>query len=835
MQLAILLQLMHVQGAALPDKRTAMYDEYMKIFLNREVEKKQIEGDHRELILALHGLLAWFLQVQAEKGEGSGSITLDNLRSEVKTYLETEEYDTALSETLLKGTVERVGALVSRVQGTFEFEVQPLREYFAARHLHKTAPYSPPGRPRSGTRPDRFAALASSYYWTNVTRFYCGFYDKGELASLVDGLTELDEQEGYATINHPRRLAMMLLSDLVFSESPKTMRRLIKFIVEEPGFQKLAVSELTPNLRSMTLPETAGRNDLFAACAAKLASEDNEILRRILRRVMAANADVASLKSTWKNRYREQRMICHPLTEAVDFGVVHRFSVKEIELLTNDDTDLRLKWLCRTGRYEDIVESPDLYESAKTAYFSGDLIFSYRRFHREKDPISLEVLTELIRPEHLMNFYRAPSSLLAINAVSHRRGFGQPAFLEYDRLESSAENSDPIEAFARFVADIMSTRKLLEWHVSLDPCSAIVDEGFSIAPNGFLFATISILATAVSLDNENYSPDEFEMDETEVEKKGNLGPDRGIPRGLWSDDAFSSTPGLVSRLYYARERAEDTEWWSSQFQAQTGDARFIFLAMFACWGGPKTVASLSQDASLLADDLDAREWYRLWRIVMLGAAAAGRQPHALGESWYRDVGNITPRLSLLLSFRVFDEEDRRAVGRLCFYEYDNGDNKIIGRAAEWELQTGSDEDIDWHYVLRLSRLARRHGMRNLLNMADCRRSMSRMKSLTQFSTNVSNMQESLWLSANALLDFILRSQHQRFPIWQIGITGSHRTLISGKEFQSGNHFISVDIFACRSKSYFSVFNFLPVHIGTYGADRVLKFLRPTATSTPAAS
>ena len=56
MQLAILLQLMHVQGAALPDKRTALYEEYMKIFLNREVEKKQIAGNHRELILSTRQL-----------------------------------------------------------------------------------------------------------------------------------------------------------------------------------------------------------------------------------------------------------------------------------------------------------------------------------------------------------------------------------------------------------------------------------------------------------------------------------------------------------------------------------------------------------------------------------------------------------------------------------------------------------------------------------------------------------------------------------------------------------------------------------------------------------
>ena len=85
----------------------------------------------------------------------------------------------------VRGTVERIGALVSRVEGVYEFEVQPLREYFAARHLYKTAPYSPPGRQCKGRRPERFEALARSFYWTNVTRFFCGFYAVGELAGLA--------------------------------------------------------------------------------------------------------------------------------------------------------------------------------------------------------------------------------------------------------------------------------------------------------------------------------------------------------------------------------------------------------------------------------------------------------------------------------------------------------------------------------------------------------------------------------------------------------------------------------------------------------------------------
>ena len=243
MQLAILLHLIHVQGAALPEKRTTLYEEYMKLFFNREAEKSPIVRDHRELLLSIHGVLAWVLQTQAEEGAGSGSISKDALYVQIKNFLEAEEHDPKLADTLLTGTSERVGALVSRVEGTFEFEVQPLREYFAARHLYKTAPYSPPGGARTGTRPARFDALARSAYWTNVTRFFCGFYDVGELGTLVDDLLHLGEQDGYRLINQPRGLAMMLLSDHVFAQSPRAMKRLINYVTQEPGFRRLTAQK----------------------------------------------------------------------------------------------------------------------------------------------------------------------------------------------------------------------------------------------------------------------------------------------------------------------------------------------------------------------------------------------------------------------------------------------------------------------------------------------------------------------------------------------------------------------------------------------------------------
>ncbi len=175
MQLAILLSLIHTRGTSLPDKRTALYDSYIELFFNREAEKSPIVRDHRELLINIHRYLAWLLHAEMElgnereQGRGNGAIAADRLTKVLKEYLENEGHDPNLATTLFKGMVERVVALVSRVQGTYEFEVQPLREYFAARFLYETAPYSPPGAEKHGTKPDRFDAIARNFYWLNTT------------------------------------------------------------------------------------------------------------------------------------------------------------------------------------------------------------------------------------------------------------------------------------------------------------------------------------------------------------------------------------------------------------------------------------------------------------------------------------------------------------------------------------------------------------------------------------------------------------------------------------------------------------------------------------------
>ena len=232
MQLAILLSLIQTRGGSLPDKRTALYDSYVELFFNREAEKSSVVRDYRDLLLDIHRYLAWVLHSEAQTKQNRGSVSADRLRQLVETYLTEEGHDPSLAHRVFTGMVERVVALVSRVEGTYEFEVQPLREYFAARHLYNTAPYSPPGRECHGTLPERFDALSRDFFWQNVTRFYAGCYSKGELPSLVDRLEELARSPEYKHTSHPQSLAATLLSDWVFAQHPKSMRQVVTLILD---------------------------------------------------------------------------------------------------------------------------------------------------------------------------------------------------------------------------------------------------------------------------------------------------------------------------------------------------------------------------------------------------------------------------------------------------------------------------------------------------------------------------------------------------------------------------------------------------------------------------
>ena len=279
MQLAILLWLIFVRGWSLPDRRTALYEAYMDTFLNREAEKSAVVRQHREVLLELHGYLGWVLHAQSEVRGRTGDIEESELRGLLKAYLIQEERPPELVDELFRG-VERMYVLVSRIETRFEFEVQPLREFFAARHLYKTSPHSTSAAPAPGSRPDRLEALIRNPYWLNVARFFCGWYDKGELADLARRLEELCVDPEYVVLGHPRLLIARLLRDYVTTASRRDTRSLVTAMLDDLGVRlMLADREGGPRERvqqASVLPPDAGLDTLVERVQERLVTVRND-------------------------------------------------------------------------------------------------------------------------------------------------------------------------------------------------------------------------------------------------------------------------------------------------------------------------------------------------------------------------------------------------------------------------------------------------------------------------------------------------------------------------------------------------------------------------------
>ena len=272
MQLAILLSLLRTRGESLPNKRTALYDSYIELFFNRESEKSTVIRDNRDLIIDIHRYLAWVLHSEAELSNNIGSIRLEDLKERLKNYLVNQGHETDITDQLFDVVKERVCALVSRVQGTFEFEVQPLREYFCARYLYNTSPYSPAGREKTGTKPERFEAISRNFYWQNVVRFFAGCFDQGELPMLTKKLRELQDDQILKFTNYPRILTAQILSDYVFTQYPLELKEVVEIIIDglRIGSPVNPDQYLRSNQDSILLPEGCGREMIVKECFKQL-------------------------------------------------------------------------------------------------------------------------------------------------------------------------------------------------------------------------------------------------------------------------------------------------------------------------------------------------------------------------------------------------------------------------------------------------------------------------------------------------------------------------------------------------------------------------------------
>lgn len=234
MQLTILLYLVNTLGEAIPTARTPLYTAYLQTLLSREIDNHQIAHDHIPYVQETTAYLGWRMHSGVETNSNAGRMNIKHIKRAMLVYLDEVEGPTELVDTLFSAVSDRFWALSSKAEETFEFSVQPVREYFAASFLAKYA--SAEGH--AALKQDVLRELMDSAYWLNTARFYAGFADHNELAGLVYGL-----RDGLEAGLHPlqsRVTCWSLLADGIFSANRRVQRDAAQLLSDNLSVRLLA-------------------------------------------------------------------------------------------------------------------------------------------------------------------------------------------------------------------------------------------------------------------------------------------------------------------------------------------------------------------------------------------------------------------------------------------------------------------------------------------------------------------------------------------------------------------------------------------------------------------
>jgi hypothetical protein len=585
MQLAILLSLIHTRGPSLPDKRTSLYDGYVDLFFNRESEKSEVVRDHRDILIDLHRYLAWVLHYEAEKKVHRGNISNDRLQQLLAEYLVAEGREGSSVADLFKGMVERIVFLVSRVEGTYEFEVQPLREYFAARHLYETAPYSPPGNERRGTKPDRFDAIVKSPYWLNVTRFFAGCFSKGELPSLVDRLHELAETDGFRYTNYPRRVAAILLADWVFSQDQRSTKEAVELVLDGAGLRhpfarRRRVASAVSAEDTFILPKGSGREQIVDRCFTLLGKKPPEDYAAEIAQLLRANASSDEIEPRWLGELKKATgsELTHWLRSGMYLGVLPTCAASKLEeALTGKSLNAnRLLILLNAGR-ANFIEAT---EERTLTLIDGMLDGTVTTFRREPDLLSR--FSASIQPFWYGRAFdnQAPIPLKSVLSRIH------PAW-EHESQPPSETTHAHSEALRKCeavvkVAEEELNRNAADWATDLTSWDNIVEASRSAWGERLKHFLLANLAAGIK--SEEVTCKEY-------------------------TDFLDHSQPLCRRVRHARLKASAFRWWQSQIESADNkmDKALVSL-VFLTWASVSTKVKLIELMQEVLDSLPAAEW-----------------------------------------------------------------------------------------------------------------------------------------------------------------------------------------------------------------------------------
>ena len=685
MQLAILLSLINARGSSLPDKRTALYDSYVELFINRESEKSIIVREHRDLLIDIHRYIAWILHSEAEQGQNRGRISSEKLQNLLKEYLTNEGNDTSLANKLFSGVIERVVALVSRVQGTYEFEVQPLREYFAARYLYETAPYSPPGSEHKGTKPDRFDAISRNFYWLNVTRFYSGCFSKGELPTIIDSLEVLSQSEGWRNISHPRILAAILLSDWVFTQNPRSMKKAIKLVLDGLGLRSILIfsNRALASTDTLILAKNCGHDELIEQCFKILVNKPALDYALEVISLIKANSKSDEIATVWEKYFLEidntERTLW--LKYGLYLSILQMFPGSRIEALLADDPDNieRLQILLRSNHASLCESTEKRCEVIIHSLLKGDFTLPPRP---TKSPVVLSTFCQMLN----FSIYDAlfgVSDHYPLNQIRDFRLLESPVFEMENELESYKPHypkvpNSTLNKCLETIKFLKQAHKMpvKEWKTSLTPWHDLVEMLRSQWGEQWILYRLANIAASIYSSKETFQ--EFH-------------------------DLLNPSNPLCLRACYARSKSRSTEWWKKQLISTSNETEVMFVSlMLLTWGNSQIFISSYKLMNEVFNGLSTSNWKLV--VNALKSVVTNIRSHKSNSLLSLDVetlpNDLSDRTLIGISTRLRPELAEKLYLKY-FSNYDDSESTVLEFCQEALIKLANNDPYYWIQALEV--------------------------------------------------------------------------------------------------------------------------------------
>lgn len=227
MQLSVLLHFIRLKGEAFPDRRVELYREYFKTVIDRDVEKSVELRKNRDTIDVLHQLIGYKIHSLTEAKKADGTLSRQQVLEFVRDWIVGQGNDPSRAHELFKIGEERLGLIVA-LKGEGEntiygFEIQPIREYFAAAFISDQI---------QGNAHAVFQSLLRRTYWREVGLFLAGLRRSNEKADLVARCKTVDNDASYGWRQDGRAMTLQLLQEGVFSQPPHVYSEALDFVID---------------------------------------------------------------------------------------------------------------------------------------------------------------------------------------------------------------------------------------------------------------------------------------------------------------------------------------------------------------------------------------------------------------------------------------------------------------------------------------------------------------------------------------------------------------------------------------------------------------------------